>query len=60
MRVIVEIDCSNDAFQENCADQVARMLAGFSKALVTDGLDDMEGLDTNGNTCATLRVVEEE
>ena len=58
MKVILEIDCDGDAFQGNLDDEVARMLTSFAKAVLVDGIDDMVGHDTNGNRCATMRIVE--
>jgi hypothetical protein len=56
-RVTIEIDTENDAFQVNLADEVARVLTSFARAIVVDGLDpDMVGLDSNGNRCAKLEV----
>lgn len=53
MRLVVEIDADNDAFAEDFAGELRRVLSVVaSRAAAAQPGDDGGVMDVNGNTCA--------
>lgn len=51
MKLTITIETENDAFQQSCASEVARILRNYSERIVQWGVvSDSKMRDINGNT----------
>jgi hypothetical protein len=56
LQIIIRIDCTNDAFQNNEECETARILRAMADRLESVGIPPVPR-DINGNVCGTVEVI---
>ena len=58
MKIRIEINCDNAAFEDDPATEVERILKNLTGKLRLPGMEDLPLMDINGNKVGTLTVEE--